>query len=306
MKQITGSIVIILIALSILCAGCTDPSTPEKGQQAGYITPVATREPVTPAHEVNTTDINPVNGDDMIMVSLLDRIGARVNRSLDTLDRNISGAAGNLAGTGISGGAANSILGDIAASPAVVDAVTVTSDGKIAAVMPAGYQHIIGEEVRNQSHIIKGLSTGNPVLSDEFQTVEGFSSSAIVYPVRSADGTVIGLISVPFLPESLLSSAISPLVDNSMYEVTVIQMDGRVIYATNTSQVGMNSVNDPLIISRPDLNMFINQVLSADSGQGTYSVQDVVTNTTGTVENYWTTVSLHGTRWRIILDKIQV
>lgn len=305
MRRIIGSMVIILIALSLLCAGCTGPSSPEKGQPARYITHESTTAPVTPAHEVNKTVITPVGGDDTIMLSLLDRIRGRVDRSLETLDRNISGAAGTLAGTGISGSAANSVLEDIAASPAVVDAVTVTGDGKIAAVMPAVYKDIIGKDVRDQSHIATGLSTGKPVLSDEFKTVEGFNASAIVYPVRSSDGTVTGLISVPFLPESLLSGAIVPLTDNSVYEVTVIQVDGRIIYATNTSQVGMNSLSDPLVVSRPDLARFINQVLSADSGRGTYSVRDIATNSTGTVENYWTTVSLHGTPWRIILDKIR-
>jgi hypothetical protein len=239
------------------------------------------------------------------MPSLLARIEGRVNRSLVTLDRNISGAAKTLGDTGISGSAANVILEKLAASPPVVDAVTVTNDGVIAAVMPARYQSVIGNNIANQSHIMKGFSTGAPVLSGEFAIVEGFNASSIVYPVQSTNGTVIGLVSMPFLPERLLSDAIRPLLDDRAYEVTVIQTDGRIIYATNTSQVGMISLSDPLFVSRPDLIRFINQVILADSGRGTYSVQDTATNTNKTVENYWTTVSLHGTPWRIILDTIR-
>ena len=171
--------------------------------------------------------------------------------------------------------------------------------------MPPRYQDVIGETVANQSHIIKGFATAAPVLSGEFATVEGFNASAIVYPVQSADGAVIGLLSVPFLSYSLLSDAINPLMGNNEYEVTVIQTDGRIIYATNTSQVGMMSLTDPLFISRPDLIRFVNRVTSTDSGSGIYTVSDMATKKNVTVENYWTTVSLHGTPWRIILDKIR-
>jgi len=305
MRWIQGFIVIALITLSLLGAGCTSPVSQEKGQQAGWITPGTTTAPPAPVYQVSKTGTIPGSDDDTIMPLLLSRIGEQVNRSLETLDRNISGAARTLGDSGISGSSADNTLEHLAASPAVIDAVTVADDGKIAAVMPARYQTIIGENVSDQSHIVKVLSTGNPVLSGEFKTVEGFNASAVVYPVRSANGTIIGLLSVPFLPESLLSGAIVPLLDNRVYEVTVIQMDGLIIYATNTSQVGMNSLSDPLFISRPDMALFINQVLSADAGRGTYPVHDATTNTTGTVENYWTTVGLHGTRWRVILDTIR-
>jgi hypothetical protein len=303
MRRIPCIIIITLIALSTLGAGCTSPAANEKG----WLTPV-----VTPGAALVTQrapDINPrtvpAGQSDQAMLVLLTRIEGRVNRSLEILDRNVSSAAKMLGDTGISGSPADNVLGALASFPTVVDAVTVTTDGKIAAVMPAGYQHIVGDNIRDQPHIRKGLSTGGPGLSDEFKTVEGFNASAIVYPVRSANGTVLGLLSVPFLPEKLLSDAIVPVMDNSPYEVTVIQTDGRVIYATNRSQVGMDSLSEPLFISRPDLILFINKVLSADSGSGTYSVTDSRTNRNGTVENYWTTVSLHGTRWKVIIDTIR-
>ncbi len=306
MRWIQGFIIITLITLSLYTAGCTSQVNQEKWQQAGWITLGTTIAPPAPVHQVSKPGTIPGTNDTTIMPLLLSRIGVQVNLSLETLDRNISGAARTLGYSGISGNVANNALEHLAASPAVIDAVTVANDGTIAAVMPARYQAVIGDNVSDQSHILKVLSTGNPALSDEFKTLEGFNASAVVHPVRSANGTVIGLLSVPFLPESLLSGAIVPLLDNRIYEVTVIQMDGRIIYATNTSQVGMNSRLDPPFISRPDMTSFINQVLSADSGRGTYLVHDTTTKTTGTVENYWTTVGLHGTRWRVILDTIRV
>jgi hypothetical protein len=305
MRRITDFIFIILIALSLLGVGCTRPAAPETWQQDNNIATGVTMAPTTPVHLVTETGAIPGTFNDTIMQSLLARIGGRVNRSLSSLDQNVSGAATSLGVTGISGSAANGILGSLAASPSVVDAVTVTNDGKITAVMSAGYLAVIGDNVADQSHIRTVLSTGAPVLSGEFRTMEGFSASAVVYPVRSANGTLIGLVSVPFLTEHLLSDAISPLVDDRVYEVTVIQADGRIIYATNASQVGMMSLSDPLITSRPDLARFVNQVISTDSGRGTYSVFDTGTNTNKTVENYWTTVSLHGAPWRIILDTVR-
>lgn len=305
MRWIHGFIVITLITFSLLGAGCTGLENQEKGHQSGWITPGTTTAPLVFVPQVSKTGTIPGSDDDARMLLLLSRIGEQVNRSLETLDRNISGAAGTLGDSGISGSAADIALEHLAASPAVIDAVTVANNGTIAAVMPARYNAVIGENISDQSHIMKVLSTGDPALSDEFTTVEGFKASAVVYPVRSANGTVIGVLSVPFLPENLLSGAIVPLLDNRVYEVTVIQMDGRIIYATNTSQVGMNSLSDPLFMSRPDMARFINQVLSADDGRGTYPVHDTTTNTTGTVVNYWTTAGLHGARWRVILDTIR-
>ncbi|MCX6698899.1 MAG: hypothetical protein NTV68_03050 [Methanomicrobiales archaeon] len=305
MNKIPCCFLIILLTLSLLGAGCTSPATPEKGLQTNTVTPVTITTPLVPQSSVRTGNNLTGNSDDTAMQSLLSRIGGRVNRSLETLDQNISGAAKTLGDTGISGSAADWILEDLAASPPVIDAVTVTNGGEIAAVMPARFKKIIGDPVANQSHIRKGFTEGVPVLSGEFATVEGFNAAAIVYPVRSANGTVIGLISVPFNPELLLSDAISPLIDERVYEVTVIQSDGRIIYATNSSQVGMMSLSDPVFISRSDLTRFINQVISTGSGSGTYVVQDTATKPNVTVENSWTTVSLHGTPWRIILDTLK-
>ena len=305
MRRITGFILLLLITLSLISAGCTSPATPGKMPPSPIVTPVTTAVPMVPLLPVTKEDKKPGSLDDTIMPSLLARVKERINRSLTSLDQNISLAAKSLGNTGISGNATNSILGGLAATPPVIDAVTVTNDGVIAAAMPVAYQVVTGDQVANQSHIIKGLITGNPVLSGEFRTVEGFNASAIVYPVRSADGTLIGLVSVPFLPESLLSDAISPLMVDPVYEVTVIQADGRIIYATNMSQVGMLSLSDPLFVSRPDLIGFVNKVLLEDSGRGAYSVPDAATNTNKTVENYWVTISLHGTPWKIILDRIR-
>jgi len=166
--------------------------------------------------------------------------------------------------------------------------------------MPEKYQNVTGSSVANQSHIIKSFTTGEPVLSGEFQTVEGFDAAAVVYPVHSQNGTVLGLISVPFLPQTVLSGALSPLTNNTGYEFTVIQADGRIIYATNSSQIGLMTFDNPLFTSRPDLIRFARQVVANESGSGTYMTQQNLT-----VENYWATVSLHGTPWRIIIDKIQ-
>jgi hypothetical protein len=234
------------------------------------------------------------------MKSLLTQAGNRVNRTLLSLDENVSVAATSLGAVGIVGPGALGILDNLTSSPSVVDAVTVTNNGTIAAVMPGQYQNVIGSPVANQSHIIKSFTTGGPVLSGEFLTVEGFDAAAVVYPVRSSNGTVIGLISVPFLPERLLSDAISPLINNTGYEVTVLQTDGRIIYATNSSQTGLMTFDNPLFTSRPDIIRFARLVVSNESGSGTY-----LTGQNVTVENYWTTVSLHGTPWRIIIDKIR-
>lgn len=289
-----------IIIFSLLAPGCINPANNSQSYQVPVITPETTTNPVSPLPKATIPQAVPTVLNDTAMKSLLAQAGTRVNQSLSSLDENVSAAATLLDTAGISGNETFAILGNLTSLPSVVDAVTVAPDGNIAAVMPEKYQNVIGSPVANQSHIVKSFATGAPVLSGEFLTVEGFNAAADVYPVHAPNGTTLGLISVPFLPQVLLSGAISPLINNTDYEVTVIQTDGRIIYATNSSQVGLMTFDNPLFTSRPDLIRFARLVVSNESGSGTYmTLQNL------TVENYWTTVSLHGTPWRIIIDKIQ-
>jgi hypothetical protein len=300
MNALRDLMVIAIIIVSLLVSGCINPANTGQGPRV----PVITRE-TTPADgllpsQATSNQVVPAVLNDTKMKSLLIQAGNRLNRSLQSLDENVTAAATSLGTAGITGPEALGLLSNLTSSPSVVDAVTVTPEGNIAAVMPEKYQDVIGSSVANQTHIIRSFATGEPVLSGEFLTVEGFNSAALVYPVHSRNGTVIGLISVPFLPERLLSDAVGPLINGTGYEVTVLQTDGRIIYATNASQTGLMTFDDPLFTSRPDIIRFARLVVSNESGSGTY-----LTGQNLTVENYWTTVSLHGTPWRIIIDTVR-
>jgi hypothetical protein len=288
-----------IIIFSFLAPGCIYPANNRPGYQVQAIAPETTTHSVGTSQGTTIPQAVPTAFNDTEMKSLLNQTRIRVNQSLSSLDENVSAAATLLGPVGISGNETLAILDNLTSSPSVVDAVTVTPDGAIAAVMPEKYGNVTGSSVASQPHIIKGFTTGEPVLSQEFLTVEGFNAAAMVCPVHSRNGTVLGLISVPFLPQILLSDAISPLTNNTGYEITVIQVDGRIIYATNSSQIGLMTFDNPMFTSRPDLIGFARQVVENESGRGTYlTLQNV------TVENYWTTVSFHGTPWRIIIDKI--
>jgi hypothetical protein len=300
MNALRDVTVIAIIIVSLLVSGCINPTNTSQGPRVPVITQKTTTNPVSLTPRATSPQTVPAVLNDTKMKSLLTQAAGRVIRSLQSLDGNVSAAATSLGNAGIAGPGALGILGNLTSSPSVVDAVTVTPEGNIAAVMPEQYQDVTGSPVANQSHIVRSFTTGEPVLSGEFLTVEGFYAAAVVHPVHSRNGTVLGLISVPFLPERLLSSAVSPLINGTGYEVTVLQTDGRIIYATNSSQTGLMTFDDPLFTSRPDIIRFARLVVSNESGSGTYLTQQ-----NRTVENYWTTVSLHGTPWRIIIDTIQ-
>jgi hypothetical protein len=300
MNALRDVTVIAIIIVSLLVSGCINPTNIGQGPRVPVITRETTPAPGPLSSQITNSQAVPAALNDTTMKSLLTQSVNRVNHSLQSLDGNVSAAATSLGATGIAGPGALGILGNLTLSPSVVDAVTVTPEGNIAAVMPEKYQNVTGSSVASQTHIIRSFTTGEPVLSGEFLTVEGFNAAAVVYPVHSLNGTVLGLISVPFLPERLLSDAISPLINDTGCEVTVLQTDGRIIYATNSSQVGLMTFDNPLFTSRPDIIRFARMVVSNESGSGTYLTQQ-----NRTVENYWTTVSLHGTPWRIIIDKIR-
>ena len=73
---------------------------------------------------------------------------ADVNTSLEEIDRNVASAAGALGSSGLAGPGANATLAYLAASsPYAADAVTITSDGRIAAVMPEEFGAAVGADV---------------------------------------------------------------------------------------------------------------------------------------------------------------
>jgi len=293
MIRITKFFLVLILIGTLVLAGCTQapPSAPATP------VPAVTETPAPPGPD--QTGVNAT------IEQFLGTLVPVLQDRLDSADTEVSATGEIIAATGITGPGADSALLSLAESNNwIVDAVTVTPDGTIAAVMPEQYQGVIGEYIGNQSHIVTILTDKKPALSPIFQTVEGFEAAAIAYPVFSSGEDLIGGISVPFRPDLLFGPLITDVVRGTGYTVDVTQaMDGLVLYDTDPSQIGKNP-DDPIYADYPELLNVIQLEISQRSGTGTYHFPTPGSSQPVLKEAAWDTISLHGTEWRVVVQRV--
>ena len=293
MRWIKPAFLLLAIIGMVVAAGCTQapPSAPPTA------TPTMTETPLTqpPDQTAGTASMERFLG--TLVPILQDR--------LDTADAEVSATGGIIAGTGITGPGADEALLSLAESNDwIVDAVTVSRNGTIAAVMPEQYQYVTGDYIGNQSHIVTILTDKEPALSPIFLTVEGFEAAAVAYPVFAPGGDLIGGISVPFRPDLLIGPLIEEAIHGTDYTIDVIQAtDGLILYDSDPAYIG-NTPDSPVYAEYPELRALLLQIMSQTSGRGTYRFLAPGASQPVQKEAVWDTVSLHGTEWRVVGERV--
>lgn len=284
---------VLTVIAAIACAGCTQapPSVPVIPTPAPAETPATLPTNQTEAGASMEQFLN------MLVPVLQDR--------LYTADAEVSATGDILTMTGITGQGADLALLSLAESNDwIVDAVTVSPDGKIAAVMPEQYQGVIGEYIGNQSHIVTILTDEKPALSPIFQTVEGFEAAAIAYPVFSSSHESTGGVSVPFRPDLLIGPLIANATRGTGYGIDVLQAsDGLILYDSDPTQIG-KTPDDPVYVKYPELRALASRIIRETSGTGTYQFPTPGTDQPVQKEAVWDTISLHGTEWRVVVQRV--
>ncbi|MGE5543364.1 MAG: acyl-CoA thioester hydrolase/BAAT C-terminal domain-containing protein, partial [Bacillota bacterium] len=212
----------------------------------------------------------------------------------------LAAAAEELARTGLTGDETRRVLNRLAARyPYVVDACTVDRNGKIVAVEPAAYYEYVGSDISQQEQVRRLWETGRPVISNIFTTVEGLTALALERPVFNRQKEMIGLVSLLIEPERFFSTFAVPELQGQQPEMMVMQRDGYILYDSDKSQIGRNVFTDPFYQDYSGLPGLTQRTVANKSGVGTYAPphdKQVVK------KSIWTTVGLHGTEWRLVLN----
>jgi hypothetical protein len=235
---------------------------------------------------------------------ILLKLQSEISCTLTDLDDNLARAAYDLGGTGLNTTAARTILLELnEKSPAIIDSVTVIPEGVIIAAEPRAYHTVEGTDVSEQPSNRHILATKRPIMSGLLQVAEGMDAVLVSAPVflrggisDQPDGEFIGVTTVVIRPETLIGQVASPIVEGTGYSITVVDLDGRVLYDTDPDQIGL-PLDDPVYTRYPQLITFVTRVTKERQGQGTYTFRDQ------TKEATWTTVSLHGTEWRVAVTQ---
>lgn len=251
------------------------------------------------------------------MPFLLLQIQADVQGSLNDLEAAVADASAKLSAPGLGGDAARQVLRRLLdANPDLVEAVTFDIDGRIVVAecdACQGAEGAEGADIGGQEHIAHVLNNRNPTFSGEFLLVEGYTGTAIAYPVFSEDGELLGGISAIIEPEDLIGGLVA---ENLQFDVSTrsqitdysfwaMDPDGLILYDRDESQIGKLLFEDPLYQPFPSLLELGERIAAERAGHGYYSFQVAEGDeTVVTKESYWTTVGLRGRDWRLVVTRI--
>ena len=248
------------------------------------------------------------------MLFMLLQIQADTQGSLNVLDSDVADAGQNLSTAGLEGAAAREVLRKLLETNSnLVEAVTFSNEGKIIVAECKGCEGSEGADISGQEHIAHVLKTKLPSFSKEFMLVEGYNGSALAYPVFSPQGEFIGGISAIIKPDKLINDVVAAQLhfNNSTrssitdYSFWAMDMDGRIAYDRDSSQIGKYLFEDPLYRPYPSLLDLGHKIVVERSGHGYYSFQVTEGNkSVVTKESYWTTVGLYGREMRLIVTRI--
>ena len=225
-----------------------------------------------------------------------------IEGELNSMDGDLAQAAQQLSTVGIYNGASPVLLNVYNRHTSIVDVATIDPEGYLITIQPDRYKSTEGQRINEQPHFMEITKTGRPTMSGMFKTVEGFYAASIIYPVVNLKGQTIGYVSIVFKPDALMGNVIKQY-NKSPVEAFALQTDGRVIYDKDILQIGKMTFSDPAYQGYPDLLHLAAQITAEASGAGTYSYPAARSNTPARKATEWTTVSLHGIEWRLVVSK---
>jgi hypothetical protein len=229
------------------------------------------------------------------------QIQQAVQSELDNLDLDMSAAASQLSGTGLSGPEARQILNVLySRHPFIIDTCTADIAGKMVTVAPDAYSSYEGSDISQQDVTVKFNETKKPMLSQMFTAVEGMDAVVIIGPVLSQNGDFMGSLSALFKPETLLAAASEPTLRGTGIALNVIQLDGLNIYDSQGNDTGKNLFTDPSFQPYTDLISLGHRMVAEESGSGSYTFIDHTTGKTVKKQAFWASVGLHDTAWRLV------
>lgn len=248
--------------------------------------------------------------------SILLHFQADVQGSLTDLDSDVADADQDLSTTGLEGDAAREVLSKLLETNSnLVEASTFSKEGKILVAECRECEGSEGADISSQEVVANFLKNKVPILSKQLLLAEGYNATVLEYPVFSPQGEFLGGTSAIIEPDKLLDRLASPLLhfnastqsNTTDYTFWVMDLDGLLLYDEDSSQIGRNLLEDPLYESFPSLLELVEQrIIIERSGHGYYSFfQETGGNKAEvTKECYWTTTVLHGTEWRLVINKV--
>lgn len=264
--RITPIIVILLIAVTMLGAGCMGVDQP----------------PLQATEETVLQDA--VSG---------------INHELEAVRASIAESARVTGETGLASAAGKeAIRQTMLDHPWTESTLVITKDGIVAMAVPDNYAGLVNVSLAAHPATQKTIRAQAPIVSGVFPLEEGFSGVAQSYPIFGPE--YLGAVSIAYRPDALIGRVVEPLTNDTPYDVWVTQTDGMVIYDTTPEEIGRNLFSDPAYQS-PRLQEAFSRIVAEPSGSLEYSFWDRNRERNVTKEAIWGTAGIDGAEWRVVV-----
>lgn len=225
-----------------------------------------------------------------------------LNSNLSKIETALEDASLALSKAGIEGPAARTVLYNLTkVDAAVIDCITIDSNGTVREVEPASFESVKGINLKGQKQVNDTLNTK---LYSEFhfiQAVEGLYAIDSEMPIFDGNGTFMGTVSFLFNNSQFFGRVLAPFQNGEKSKIWVSKAyDATIMYETDPSQILLNKTSS-LYQAYPSILKLADEMSMQRSGYGTYEFLDHSNNATIRKGCYWTTIPNKGTEMRLII-----
>lgn len=225
------------------------------------------------------------------MLSLLLHSSGEIQKAFDTIDTGLTSAAVSLKGKNLASYDLSPILAScVDIHPAVYESTVKDRSSVIIAAYPDEFSSSVGVDVSSQSLATRTLKNPVPGMGNYFLTIEDRYAVIAEYPLFSSANSITGYINVLFDPKALVDTSIQS-VDAGSMQVLVAETDGTILYHADTGLIGssMQNMTDSWPVIKDAQSGAISLGMNSEgAGKEEMAV-------------FWTTVSLYGTSWKVLV-----
>lgn len=225
---------------------------------------------------------------------------------LNRLDKDLEDTARELSGTGLDSWSAGRAMGRLRnAQSQIVNCATIDPQGVMLRIVPREYSGSEGVNITSQPQVAYMLREHKPVISDLFQTVEGFWGIDLQRPIFDRKGKFMGSLSVMFSPMAITHEVVEMLPTGGGSNIWLIQTDGLVLYYQPLEGIGQNILQTKLFKSFAKVRALAQRIVKDPLGMGgpPHFLPEKKGGPPLDRMSHWTSVGLHGKQWRLGLSQ---
>ncbi len=225
----------------------------------------------------------------------------KLQQQLNSIDQDLARTAKMLARTGLDGWDTGRAMGQLrTAQPQIINCATISPQGVMVRIEPGEYGSHEGANIADQPQVAYMLKNHKPVLSNLFKTVEGFWGADLERPIIDEKGRFLGAISAMISPMAMTHDVVEALPAGGGLNAYLIQTDGLILYYRPLKEIGRNILETALFKSNPKARALAEAIIKKPQGMGgPPHFLALPGREPARRINYWTSVGLHGTKWRL-------